>query len=71
MTDTDQTETVKLHVEVHINYTDGDYDTGVTVAEWNAMSPTERGNIQAEAWEVAVQYDNGGIWATTPGATEQ
>jgi hypothetical protein len=69
MTDTDQT--VKLHVEVHVDYTDDDYDTGVTVAEWNAMSPSERGTVQAEAWQTAVQYDDGGIWPVTPGATNQ
>lgn len=67
MTDT---ETVKLHVEVQVSYTDDDYDTGITVEQWNAMTPGERGKIRQEAWEVAAQSDGGGIWATTPGATE-
>ena len=63
-------QTVRLHVHVQINSVDDDYDTGITVAEWNAMTPSQRSDIRAEAWEVAAQNDNGGVWTTTDGATE-
>jgi hypothetical protein len=62
-------ETVKLHVEVEISYVDYDYDTGVTVDAWNAMTPDQRSEIKQDAWSVAAQSDNGGIWTITENAT--
>lgn len=61
--------TVRLNVEVSIDWKDPDYDTGLTVDEWNAMTPDERSQVKENAWQVATQNDSGGIWPTTEGAT--
>lgn len=63
--------TVRLHVEVQISHVDDNYDTGVTVDAWNAMTPDERSDIKSEAWQGAAQADTGGIWPVTTGATEE
>lgn len=61
-------ETVKLNVTVHVDYDDPEYDTGITVDEWNAMTPQQRRREIQGAWDAAAQSDDGGIWPVTDGA---
>lgn len=63
-------ETVRLHVTVRVDYDNPDYDTGLTVAEWNALTPEQRGRWVTNAWEVAAQTDDGGIRVVTEGAED-
>jgi hypothetical protein len=62
-------DSVRLHIVVSIDWKDDDYDTGMTVDEWNALTPEARSEIRNQAWQVACQNDNGGIWTDTEGAT--
>ena len=60
--------TVRLHVRVHVDHTDDGYDTGIPLAEWNALSDEERSAVYNGAWDAAAQHDDGGIWPATEGA---
>lgn len=62
-------QTVRLHVELDIRHVDDDYDTGVTLERWNAMTPNERQSYRESAWQAATEGDSGGIWVKTEGAT--
>lgn len=62
------TETVKLRIVIEIS-TDGEVDTGLAVAEWNALTDEERSEIYHNLWdEEAGNADNGGGSVITPGA---
>lgn len=61
--------TVRLGIEVSIDWVDHDFDTGLTIDQWNALTPEARSDIRDRAWQVAAQNDNGGIWTITEGAT--
>lgn len=61
-------ETVKVHITIEIS-TEGEYDTGLTVEEWNGLSEAERSRIVTEMWSAeAGDHDNGGMWVTTENA---
>ncbi len=63
-------ETVKLDIRIEISQHDPDYDTGLTVAEWNALTPAERSDIYQGAWNAMAGADNGGVRVVTEGAEE-
>lgn len=59
---------VMIDITIEIN-TSGQFGTGCTLAEWNALSDVERGRIVTDAWAVeAGSHDNGGVSIATPGA---
>jgi hypothetical protein len=62
-------DTVKVHINIEI-LVDGTYDTGMTVAEWNALTPAERSDIVQDMKDTAMEADNGGAWVETDGAAE-
>jgi hypothetical protein len=62
--------TVKISIEIGVS-TEGVHDTGLTVAQWNALSLEERSAMVAEMWSTeAGDHDNGGMSVVTEGATE-
>jgi hypothetical protein len=61
-------ETVKLDISIQINQHDPEYDTGLTVEQWNALTAAERSAICQDAWEGMAGMDNGGVSVVTPGA---
>jgi hypothetical protein len=62
-------ETVKLHITIEISTEDEAADTGLTVAEWNAMTDEERSDVMDGIWsEMAGGANNGGISVVTEGA---
>lgn len=63
-------ETVKLDISIHIDQHDPEADTGLTVAEWNALTPAERSSIYAGMWEAMAGMDSGGVRVVTEGAEE-
>ena len=60
-------ETVRLRVTIEISV-DEECDTGLTVAEWNALSDEERGAVAGKHWDELAENDNGGTSVRTPGA---
>ncbi len=62
-------ETVHLDISIDIQ-TEGVVDTGVTVAEWNAMTDEQRSEIAQSAWSDMAEQDNGGMRVVTEGAEE-
>lgn len=63
-------ETVKLDITVEINEHDPEYDTEITVEEWNALSDVERSAVYQHAWQAMAEGDNGGVRVVTEGAKE-
>ena len=63
-------ETVKLHITIDIHTEDEAADTGLTVAEWNALTTEQRREITRDMWLEMCGADNGGITVVTEGATE-
>lgn len=65
---TSSEETVILNMTIEIS-TGGVVDTGLTVAEWNALDDVERSSVVSELWlDEASNHDNGGVSVATPGA---
>lgn len=60
--------TVRLDISIQIDQHDDDYDTGITVAEWNAMTDKQRSNVYRDAWSTMAEIDNGGVRVLTEGA---
>jgi hypothetical protein len=61
-------ETVKIHISIEIS-TEGDYDTGMTVEQWNALTDAERSRIVSDMWsDEAAGHDNGGMKVITEDA---
>lgn len=58
-------ETVKVTIDIQ---TDGTHDTGLTIAEWNALTDVERSRIVQDLWEDHAGADNGGVHVETEGA---
>jgi hypothetical protein len=61
-------ETVRLEISIQIDEYDNDYDTGYSVAEWNALTDEERSAVYHDAWEAMTAADSGGVRVLTPGA---
>lgn len=62
--------TVRLDISIQINQHDSNYDTGLTVEEWNALTNQERSEIYQGVWEVMAGRDNGGVHVLTEGAED-
>jgi hypothetical protein len=63
-------ETVRIDISIQIN-TEDVVDTGYTIAQWNAMTPTQRGAVLNEIWnDTASNSDSGGMRVATDGAEE-
>ncbi len=60
-------ETVRLDISIDIR-TEGVVDTGITVADWNAMTNEQRSDVIQQSWNDMAQQDNGGISVVTEGA---
>lgn len=60
-------ETVKVRVSISIE-SEGDYDTDMTVEQWNALSGIERSKIAQDMWQTEAENDNGGYMVLTEGA---
>ncbi len=60
-------ETVEIDISIRIE-TQGVYDTGLTVEEWNAKTDAERYAIARDMWEAEAARDDGGMSVITPGA---
>jgi hypothetical protein len=61
-------KTVKVHITIEISVED-DYDTGYTIAQWNALAETERSRVVGDMWQdEAAGHDGGGITVITEGA---
>lgn len=60
--------TVRLDITIEIRQHDADYDTEMTVEEWNALTDDERGQVYQDAWSAMAQNDNGGVHVLTEGA---
>lgn len=63
-------ETVKLDIAIEISQHNPEYDTEITVADWNAMTERERSEVYTDAWNTMAQSDTGGIRVITQGAEE-
>jgi hypothetical protein len=63
-------KTVRLEISIKIDQHDGDYDTGYSVEQWNAMTDTERSAIYHAVWNVMAQQDGGGVTVLTEGAED-
>jgi hypothetical protein len=61
-------ETVKLDISIDIRQHDEAADTGLTVAEWNALTDEGRSAIYQEMWQAMAGQDNGGVRVVTEGA---
>jgi hypothetical protein len=61
-------ETVRLDISIQIDQHDDNYDTGITVPEWNAMTNEDRSKVYQEAWSTMTEQDNGGVTVLTEGA---
>lgn len=61
-------ETVRLDISIHIDQHDPDYDTELTVEQWNALTAAERSAIYRNAWGAMAESDNGGVRVVTEGA---
>lgn len=61
-------ETVKLDITIDIQQHDPDVDTGLTVAEWNALTDAERSRIYQKMRDAMAEADNGGVRVMTEGA---
>lgn len=68
MTD-DEPTTVIIHVTVKI-MSRGDWNTDLTVDQWNDLTDQQRSDLAHRAWEDIAQPDNGGVWVTTTGAKD-
>jgi hypothetical protein len=60
-------ETVHLDISIQID-TQAVVDTGITVADWNAMTDEQRSEIAQSAWSDMAEQDNGGMFVVTEGA---
>lgn len=60
-------DTVKVRLTILID-SSGDYDTELTVDEWNALTAEQRSDIAHQMWETAAQMDSGGVEVLTEGA---
>lgn len=60
--------TVVLDISVEISQHDPEYDTGIPLSVWNAMTNDERGEIANQAWVLLAERDDGGCSVVTPGA---
>ncbi len=69
-------ETVKLEVTLGLSYCYGsnrseEWDTGITLEDWNEMSAEARQRKMVEAYqETLANYDNGGVRVVTEGAKD-
>ncbi|MGI5247567.1 hypothetical protein [Dactylosporangium sp. CA-139066] len=61
-------ETVKLDIRIEISQHDPEYDTELTVDQWNALTDAERSAIYQNAWSALAERDNGGVRVVTEGA---
>lgn len=61
-------ETVRLAIVIHIDQCDDDYDTELTVEQWNALTDAERSSLYQGVWEAMAQHDDGGVAVLTEGA---
>lgn len=62
-------ETVKLSISIQINVDDL-FDTGETIATWNALTGKERWDIAHAMWMEAASRDDGGMNVATEGAED-
>lgn len=60
---------VLLSIHIEIDQHDDAAETGLTVAQWNALTDDERTAIYRGMWETMASVDNGGISVVTDGAT--
>ncbi len=60
-------ETVRLDISIEIDE-QAVVDTGITVADWNAMTDDQRQSVIQEQWNNLAERDNGGITVLTKGA---
>jgi len=68
MEESENIDTVRLDVNIDIRQHDPDVDTGLTVEQWNALTPEERSAVYEGIWEDMTGRDNGGVRVVTPGA---
>jgi len=61
-------ETVKLDITIRIDQHDPEYDTELTVEQWNTLTDAERSAIYQSAWETMAGMDTGGVRVVTEGA---
>ncbi len=62
-------ETVRIDISIQIDQQDV-VDTGLTVAQWNALSDAERWRIAREQWDIMASRDDGGMSVVTEGAED-
>lgn len=63
-------DTVKIHISIEIG-SEADYDTELSVEDWNALTDQERSRIAREAWETeAGNGDHGGMGVLADGAVD-
>lgn len=64
-------DTVEIRVIIDYKRSDSTIDTGLTVAEWNALPTAERAEIARGFWEAELaNADQGGMSVETEGAEE-
>lgn len=65
------TDPVLIRVTIDFKRSDSTINTGLTVAEWNALPATERAEIARGIWEAELaNADQGGMSVETEGAEE-
>lgn len=63
------TDLVHIRVSIDFKPSDNSVETGLTVAEWNALSDDERRTIARDIWETEMaNADQGGMSVETEGA---
>lgn len=62
-------ETVRVRIVIDIQAEDT-LETGLTVAQWNALDPAARRTIIRDHWDGMLGHDNGSVTILPPGATK-
>lgn len=69
MTNAEETVKIQITISIETASDEGGDDTGIMVAEWNAMSNSERSAIYRQMWDdLAANADGGGARVITEGA---